>query len=341
MIFISYRRQDEPGYVARLADGLGERFGKQAVFRDVDSLQAGKPWKDELDSVLQSSSIVLAVIGNNWHGNDKSNTDAVDYVHYELEKARELSLPIIPVLLNTSQIPDPNRLDKLTWITDLQTFELNDGQNRWDNTLAALAARIEQLTGLAPKKDEKSLKTKAALIGISALMLAGLSIVLGYQLINDPSEERHLTADSQNAARDPSTDTHASNSYLPLGQVAHDWQDGNGLSLFLDDAADPDAERILNNLQFPPANGPKHSLISEFCANNKRCILCKAPGSEENFTGASQVKITLLDAAPIAEIEMKTEDGENNWPIQQQYMPWENIDASTGKRSLFICKKSL
>jgi hypothetical protein len=40
-IFLSYRRDDEPGYVKGLRDGLTKAFGN-VVYRDVDRILGGK-----------------------------------------------------------------------------------------------------------------------------------------------------------------------------------------------------------------------------------------------------------------------------------------------------------
>jgi hypothetical protein len=40
-IFISYRRGDSRGSAGRLYDDLEERFGKDVVFRDLDTIEPG------------------------------------------------------------------------------------------------------------------------------------------------------------------------------------------------------------------------------------------------------------------------------------------------------------
>lgn len=38
-IFVSYRRDDTSGYTGRLCDALTDRFGRDHVFFDIDTLQ--------------------------------------------------------------------------------------------------------------------------------------------------------------------------------------------------------------------------------------------------------------------------------------------------------------
>jgi hypothetical protein len=65
-IFISYRRQDAAGEAGRLADHLALRFGRRAVFIDVDQIVPGDDWRQRLDSALEVCDTFLAVIGRNW-----------------------------------------------------------------------------------------------------------------------------------------------------------------------------------------------------------------------------------------------------------------------------------
>ena len=44
-IFLSYRRDDIPSYVARLEDALEQAFGENRVFRDVEDIAGGSAWK--------------------------------------------------------------------------------------------------------------------------------------------------------------------------------------------------------------------------------------------------------------------------------------------------------
>jgi hypothetical protein len=55
-IFISYRRSDSAGAAGRIYDRLVQRFGKSAVFKDVDSIPLGVNFKKHLDSVVEQCS---------------------------------------------------------------------------------------------------------------------------------------------------------------------------------------------------------------------------------------------------------------------------------------------
>ena len=149
-IFLSYRRQDVPGYVGRLADHLEAAFG-QTVFRDVDSIGGGTDWKAVLNQAVNEAEIVLAVIGERWQAilTDRADADA-DYIRFELNLAHILDKPIIPIILQGTEFDANQDMGDLNWLKDLQFFELSDRQKRWVSDLEQLVKQIAELTGLKP-----------------------------------------------------------------------------------------------------------------------------------------------------------------------------------------------
>ena len=73
-IFISYRRDDARGASGRLYDWLRIAFGREHVFRDVQSIGVGK-WRDKIDDALACCAVCVAVIG-------PSGAVLADYVEY-------------------------------------------------------------------------------------------------------------------------------------------------------------------------------------------------------------------------------------------------------------------
>ena len=51
-IFLSYRRVDTSGHTGRLSDALEAKFGHDAVFHDIQSIEAGKRFDNVIDSAL-------------------------------------------------------------------------------------------------------------------------------------------------------------------------------------------------------------------------------------------------------------------------------------------------
>lgn len=103
-IFISYRRQDSNFAADRIRAQLIHRFGKDAVFQDID-IPAGKDFRFAIEREVQRCEVLLAIIGPNWlHAlHDRSNEQ--DYVRYEIESAIDKGISIVPVLLAPASVP--------------------------------------------------------------------------------------------------------------------------------------------------------------------------------------------------------------------------------------------
>lgn len=151
-IFLSYRRGDVPGYVGRLADGLTNAFG-DVVFRDVDSIRGGEQWKLTLQKQVSQAQLVLAIIGERWQSILAERDPEADYIRFELNLAKMLDIPVIPVRLQDAPFDHEQDLGDLSWLHELQSFELSDRQRRWERDLDQLVEHIENLTSL--KRVEK------------------------------------------------------------------------------------------------------------------------------------------------------------------------------------------
>jgi len=101
-IFICYRREESTAETGRIYDRLVRKFGKRAVFKDVDSIPPGTDFRLYIDSEVGKCEVVLVVIGDQWleltdqAGNRR--LDAVDdYVRIEIEYALRRNIPVIPL----------------------------------------------------------------------------------------------------------------------------------------------------------------------------------------------------------------------------------------------------
>lgn len=65
-VFISSRRSDSEGHASRLIDRLSDRFGADLVLRDIDTIDPGATFIDKLNRALDTSSVLIAVIGTSW-----------------------------------------------------------------------------------------------------------------------------------------------------------------------------------------------------------------------------------------------------------------------------------
>ena len=100
-IFISYRRDDNHGYIGPVVRGIYERlssrYGEESVFMDVDTIPPGVDFVEYLGEAVSRSEVLLAIIGDHWVEllQDRSE-DEDDFVRIEIESALNRSIPVIP-----------------------------------------------------------------------------------------------------------------------------------------------------------------------------------------------------------------------------------------------------
>ena len=113
-ILLSYRRDDSGDVTGRIYDRLIQRFGRKQIFKDVDSIPLGVDFRKHLTQIVESSDVVVAVIGDRWNGAGPDTKtrldDAKDYVRIELEAALQRDILVIPVLVRGAQIPNESDL---------------------------------------------------------------------------------------------------------------------------------------------------------------------------------------------------------------------------------------
>jgi hypothetical protein len=114
-IFISYRRTDSADISGRIYDRLVGRFGKAAIFKDVDSIPLGVDFKENLEKKVSECNILLAIIGDRWlEASDSVGRnrldDPRDFVRIEIETALARNIPVIPLLVRGAVIPAEEKL---------------------------------------------------------------------------------------------------------------------------------------------------------------------------------------------------------------------------------------
>ena len=114
-ILISYRREDSADVTGRIYDRLIQQFGRESVFKDVDSIPLGVDFRIYLDEQVAKCEVFLAVIGRDWMKNLGSTgktrlDDPRDFVRIEIESALKRQIPVIPVLVSGATIPLAERL---------------------------------------------------------------------------------------------------------------------------------------------------------------------------------------------------------------------------------------
>jgi hypothetical protein len=114
-IFISYRRQGSGDVTGRIYDRLVQHFGREAIFKDVDSIPFGVDFRKFLGDEVGRCNVFLAIIGRQWLNSENERGmrrlyDLRDFVRIEIETALARGIPVIPVIVQGAEIPSENDL---------------------------------------------------------------------------------------------------------------------------------------------------------------------------------------------------------------------------------------
>lgn len=138
-VFITYRRDDQAGFAGRLVDRLAERFGKEKIFRDVDSMRYGHDFRKVIEEQLAQCKVMLVVIGRNWLNAETPNglrrlDDPDDIVRLEIAAglARE-DVRVIPILVDGASVPKTTELpDSLRGLADRHGHSMSNSNFHGD-----------------------------------------------------------------------------------------------------------------------------------------------------------------------------------------------------------------
>lgn len=156
VIFISYRRAGTSGYGGRLQEDLREHFGKERVFRDIDSIRPGSDFAQVIEQAVAQSGVVLVLIGSNWLNAKNENgqrrlDDPDDFVRLEIESALNQDIVVVPVLVEGALAPASSALPpSISRLGRMQAIELSD--MRWDYDVGRLISLLDEIVG--PPGDE-------------------------------------------------------------------------------------------------------------------------------------------------------------------------------------------
>jgi len=151
-IFISYRRSDSNDVTGRIYDRLSQHFGRDVVFKDVDSIPFGVDFRTHLNQGVGNCLVLVAVIGSTWlnvAGTDgKRRLDNPDdWVRAEIETALGREIPVIPLLVAGASLPReaelPEPLKPLAYRNAAQARPDPD----FDHDLKRLIRRLEEVVG--------------------------------------------------------------------------------------------------------------------------------------------------------------------------------------------------
>ncbi|HLJ95870.1 MAG TPA: TIR domain-containing protein [Gemmataceae bacterium] len=114
-VFISYRRSDSVQVTGRIYDKLVVAYGKENIFKDVDSIPLGTDFRQSIEASVARCDVMLVVVGKTWLNTTDPNNrrrldDPADFVRIEVESALKRGIRIIPLLLDDATMPSPDEL---------------------------------------------------------------------------------------------------------------------------------------------------------------------------------------------------------------------------------------
>jgi hypothetical protein len=107
-VFISYRRQDAATEAGRIYARLVKSFGRDAVFKDVDSTTPGANFVHVIGQTIAMCDVLLVVIGPRWLQKQDGASrlhKPWDWVRIEILSALERNILVIPILVDGATMP--------------------------------------------------------------------------------------------------------------------------------------------------------------------------------------------------------------------------------------------
>jgi len=156
-IFVSYRRQESSHLAGRLADRLAARFGEGQVFIDVDTIEPGVDFAEEILRAVAACKVLLAIIGQNWltSADDRGRRrldDPDDIVRLEIEAAIVRGVRVIPILVEGAVMPGREDLPEgLAPLARRNAFSIRHESFPYDvRRLITAIERVLEAPGTAP-----------------------------------------------------------------------------------------------------------------------------------------------------------------------------------------------
>lgn len=157
-IFISYRREDSEDITGRIYDRLEQRFGRDNVFHDIDTIPLGVDFRMHLDQAVGQCDVLLVIIGEDWldvrhptgpKQNQRRLDDPADFVRIEIGSALARDIPVIPVLVGKMRMPGedelPEALQPLAYRNATEVRSGRDFRDHVDRLIRGIEYVVQQV----------------------------------------------------------------------------------------------------------------------------------------------------------------------------------------------------
>jgi hypothetical protein len=181
-IFVTYRRDDSQADAGRICDHLVDRFGRNQVFFDIDTIPPGEDFVQYLQAKVSECDVLVAVIGKHWlAATDEQGTRRLDnpndFVRLEIAGALKRNIPVFPILVDGADMPRAQDLpDELAALSRQQAIELRQVGFRQQLQLLFQAIeekRREQRRARRPR----IFRSAPALSRTGSIAIAGLCVL--------------------------------------------------------------------------------------------------------------------------------------------------------------------
>ena len=206
-LFVSYRRDGEAAWTRSLVAELERVYGVDAVFMDVDDIDAGDRFPEVIGDRIAASDAVVAVIGPRWlNSADERGGRRIDYpddwVRLEIETALKRQIPVFPVLVADAVMPKTSELpESLTSLCDLNAVHV--GANRFKTDVGRLLGGLAKVcppgtAGVAIKHQRRGGNTPGGTTtssgsgfrvgAVAVLLVAVVGVLLALTLLRDGND---------------------------------------------------------------------------------------------------------------------------------------------------------
>jgi hypothetical protein len=165
-IFMSYRREDTAFPAGWLYDRLASRFGRDQVFKDIDSIELGDDFIEVITTAVESCDVLLVLIGGRWlaitgQEGQRRLDNPNDFVRLEIEAALARNVRVIPILVDAAQVPRADELPpSLAKLTRRQALELSPA--RFDTDTQRLLRVLDKTVAEAQEQARQDAEQTAA-----------------------------------------------------------------------------------------------------------------------------------------------------------------------------------
>jgi TIR domain len=160
-VFISYRREDSKWPARQLYNAFLQHLRHEQVFIDIDSIPPGADFVEILERQVEECEIVLALIGPGWIENTDPKTgrrrldNPKDFVRIEICAALSRGIPVVPVLLDGTTMPEVEQLPE-----DMRMLTRRQAEFIEYRTFDADISRLIRRLGLSKEKDVTDRNTR-------------------------------------------------------------------------------------------------------------------------------------------------------------------------------------